>query len=117
MELLAPNLTSKSIAVEIYVEDIEVSLAKMKKILIPEAIYLIIQAIKGFRALWERFKFVSVDEETFGLDCRGNCLTWINSSFEKNQCEDFKLSTPHEIVREIILQVKSKSEPVCEALL
>ena len=60
---------------------------------------------------------MSVDEETFGLDCRGNCLAWINSSLEKNHCEDIKLGTPHEIVREILSQVKSKSEPVCEAFL
>ncbi len=58
-----------------------------------------------------------VDEETFGLDCRGKLLAWINSSLEKKHCEDVKLGTPHEIVREIISQVKAKSEPVCEALL
>ena len=80
MELLPPNLSAKSISVEIYVEDLEVSLAKMKQILLPEAIYLILEAIEGFKALWERFRHVSVDEETFGLDCRGKFLTWINSS-------------------------------------
>ncbi len=109
IELLAPNLSTKSISVEIYVEDLEVSLAKMKKILLPEAIYLILEAIEGFKALWERFGHVSVDEETFGLDCRGKCLAWINSSLQKNHCEDFKLSTPHDIVREIVSQVRSKS--------
>lgn len=77
---MAPSLTSKSITVEIYVEDLEVSLAKMKKILLPEAIYLIARAIEGYKALWEKFHHVSVDEETFGLDCNGNCLAWINSS-------------------------------------
>jgi hypothetical protein len=84
--LLAPTPASKSLAVEIYVEDLEVTLAKMSKILLPEAIYLIVQAVEGFKALWERFRFVSIDEETFGLDCRGNCLAWINSSLEKNHC-------------------------------
>jgi hypothetical protein len=95
LELLAPNLTSKSIAVELYVEDLEISLAKMKKILLPEAIYLIVQALEGYSALLERFQNVSVDEETIGLDCRGNCLVWLNSSLDKNHCEDFRLNRPH----------------------
>jgi hypothetical protein len=62
VELMAPNLTSKNISVEVYVEDLEVTLSKMKKLLIPEAIYLILRAAEGYSALWSRFKIVSVDE-------------------------------------------------------
>lgn len=62
VELLAPNMTSKNISVEVYVEDLEVSMSKMKKLILPEAMYLATKAIEGYCKIWERFKNVSVDE-------------------------------------------------------
>jgi hypothetical protein len=47
---------SKSMAVEIYTDDLEVTVSHMKKLLLSEAIYLIRQAIKGFQVIWERYR-------------------------------------------------------------
>lgn len=66
----------------------------MKSLLLQEAIYLIVKAVEGFSGLWERFKNVSIDEESIGLDCKGNCLVWLSSSLDKNTCDDCKLSSP-----------------------
>jgi hypothetical protein len=78
---------------------------------------LIIKGVEGFYALWERFTNVSVDEESIGLDCKGNCLVWLSNSLEKNSCDDCKFSTPCSITQEFISLVKSKSEPICYAFL
>lgn len=94
---------------EIYVEDIEVSLLNMSKLILPEALFVIRQAMEGFRKLWERFRNVSVEEEAIGLDCNGNCLVWINTSLEKNYSEGFRFDNASEITREIVELVRLKS--------
>ncbi len=43
-------------AIEVYTDDLEITVSQMKKILLTEAIYLIRQAIKGFEAIWERYR-------------------------------------------------------------
>jgi hypothetical protein len=43
-------------AIELYTDDLEVTVSQMKKLLLPEATYLIRQAIKGFEAIWDRYR-------------------------------------------------------------
>ncbi len=94
MEILAQKFSSKNISLDIYVEDLQLTLANMKRLLLEEALYLIVKGVEAFGGLLERFKNVSVDGESIGLDCKGNCLVWLSSSLDKNSCDDCKFSQP-----------------------
>jgi len=50
------NLACKDINIEEYIDDLELTISQMKKIILTEAVYMINQAVLGYKALWERFR-------------------------------------------------------------
>jgi hypothetical protein len=51
LELLSPPSYSKKIEIEVYIEHIEVTLSHLKKLILHEALYLIIEAVKAYKLL------------------------------------------------------------------
>lgn len=53
---LMPPTTARGLALDIYIEDMECPLAGMKRLLLPEALFLIQGAVEGYGAIYERFR-------------------------------------------------------------
>ena len=95
----------------------EVTLGHLQRVMAGEAVYLLTEAIRGYRVLWDKFKAVSVNADTIGLDTQGKCLVWLNRALEKLSPESTFLVKPTEIIREVLTQVRERSEPSCNAFL
>jgi hypothetical protein len=59
VELLSPG-ASKQLSIDLYVEHMEVNLGELSHLLLSEAIYIIMESIKGYEALLDRYRKVSV---------------------------------------------------------
>lgn len=59
---LQPPSAARGLALDIYIEDMECLLSAMKRLLLPEALFLIRGALRGYGAIFERFGEVSVGE-------------------------------------------------------
>lgn len=70
----------------VYCTHMEVNLSKFRHLILQEAMYLIIEALKGYECLVSRYRKVSVNEETIGLASNGEVVVWINRFFEKSTC-------------------------------
>lgn len=53
---LMPSSAARGLVLDIYIEDMECTLADMKRLLLPEALFLIQGAVEGYGAIYERFK-------------------------------------------------------------
>ena len=67
-----------------YVSHLEALLCDLKQLLLQEAIYLIVEALKGYELLLEEYRKVSVNDQTIGVASNGECLVWINRFLDKN---------------------------------
>ncbi len=89
----------------------------MQGLISPEALYLVRQALEGFRVLWQKTGRVGLSDEAIGLDPQGTCKVWINKSLALNYPQDPPHSKPGQIAKEIVRMVQERSEPVAHALL
>lgn len=66
----------------------------MKKLIIPEALYMIMHILRGFLIILEKFGQISLNEEAIGLNSEGKCLVWINNALALNTIEHAKMRKP-----------------------
>lgn len=81
----------------------------MQGLISPEAIYLVRQALEGFRLLWERTGEVGLSDESIGLDSKGECRVWLSRSMALDYAQGTPFKKPWEIAREVIRMVQSRS--------
>jgi hypothetical protein len=116
LDLLASRPAPCRLTVEVYVQHLELPLSRMQGLIFPEAIYLVQQALEGFRLLWERAGSVGLSDEAIGLDGKGDCRVWLNRSLALDYPHSSPFVKPWEIAREVVRMVQTRSEPAAHAL-
>lgn len=70
---------------EVFVEHMEVTIKEVQKLIIKECLYLVRESVKGYADLFSKFHRVSVNAESFGLNCQGQCIVWLDHDLSSYQ--------------------------------
>ena len=80
VNLLPSNPENSQRMKEVYVQHMEMTLTEMRKVSSPEAVYLLSEGLKGYKAILQKVGRVEVSPGGMGIDKEGKCIVWLSDN-------------------------------------
>lgn len=77
----------------------EVTLGNLNGLILPEAVFIILESLKAYKVLQERYGRVDVNHDCVGICSNGQIGVWISRFHEKEVCESQYIGNVGDIIK------------------